>query len=180
MGRDGRLRLRAGEARAALEALGAIKSQDHGDPFLLQWETIARYRAFGWRAARGSFFTLALRAAEHLTGTLTEMGDSGLSADWERFWLECAWLDPGDVIGACWFPAWYLISKGTRALDIRMGSDPSPAGRREREARESVHPLAAAPTALLMLAKNTSLPRPLLSAIGAVTAYTASLARRWR
>ena len=123
--------LRAGEARAALETLGAIKSQDHGDPFLLQWETIARYRAFGWRAARGSFFTLALRAAEHLTETLTEMGDSGLFADWERFWLECAWLDPGDVIGACWFPAWYLIEHAATRLEesLTLGDLDSSAAR---------------------------------------------------
>ncbi|HYX46598.1 MAG TPA: hypothetical protein VE820_07240, partial [Sphingomicrobium sp.] len=109
--------LRAGEARAALESFSAIKGHDPGDPFLLQWETIARYRAFGWRAARGSFFTLALRAPEHLIETLIEMGDSALLADWERFWLECAWLEPRDVIGASWFPAWYLIEHPATRLE---------------------------------------------------------------
>ena len=122
--------LRAGEARAALETLSAIKSHDHGDPFLLQWETIARCRAFGWRAARGSFFTLGLRAPEYLTETMTEMGDSALRADWERFWLECAWLDPDDVIGASWFPAWYLIEHPATRLEkpLMLGDlDSSPA-----------------------------------------------------
>lgn len=109
--------LRAGEARAALETLSAIKGHDHGDPFLLQWETIRRCRAFGWRAARGSFFTLALCAPEFLTDTLTEMGDSALRTDWERFWLECAWLDPDDVIEASWFPAWYLIAHPATRLE---------------------------------------------------------------
>jgi hypothetical protein len=122
--------LRAGEARAALETLSAIKGHNAGDPFLLQWETVARYRAFGWRAARGACFTLALRAPEHLIGALTEMGDSALLADWERFWLECAWLEPGDVIGASWFPAWYLIEHPATRLEetLTFGDlDSSPA-----------------------------------------------------
>ena len=122
--------LRAGEARAALETLSAIESHDPGDPFLLQWETVARYRAFGWRAARGSFFTLALRAPAQLIEALTEMRDSALLADWERFWLECAWLEPRDVIGASWFPAWYLIEHPATRLEepLTLGDlDSSPA-----------------------------------------------------
>ncbi len=100
--------LRAGNAPAALQALTRIHGHDL-DPSVLQWITWARYLTSGWHACRAPLFTLALTAPEYLSATLATLADAALSADWERFWLNCIWLDPREMKAAAWFPAWYLI-----------------------------------------------------------------------
>lgn len=100
--------LRAGDARAALQALATIEEHDL-DPFVLQCMILARYGVSGWHACRSPFFTLALTAPQHLPATLTTLSDPSLHADWERFWTDCIWLDQRDEMAGAWFPAWYLI-----------------------------------------------------------------------
>jgi hypothetical protein len=108
--------LRAGDGPAALEAVATIEGRDL-DPFVLQWTTLARYRIAGWYACRVPFFTLALTAPQHLPATVTAMADPSLLGDWERFWLDCAWLDPRETTAGSWFPAWYLIEHPATRID---------------------------------------------------------------
>jgi hypothetical protein len=115
-------RLRAGDAPAALQALTRIHGHDL-DPFVLQWTTWARYLTSGWHACRAPLFTLALTAPEYLSATLTALADPALCADWERFWLNCNWLDPREMTAGAWFPAWYLIEHPATRI-----AEPMPAG----------------------------------------------------
>jgi hypothetical protein len=108
--------LRAGDAPAALEALATIRGRDL-DPFILQWVTLARHGTAGWHACRAPLFTLALSAPQHLPSVLMGLADPSLHSDWERFWLDCAWLDPRDATAGAWFPAWYLIEHPARRFD---------------------------------------------------------------
>ena len=120
--------LRAGDAPAALNAVATIEGRDL-DPFILQWTTLARYRIAGWYACRVPFFSLALTAPQHLPAAVTAMGDPALLGDWERFWLDCAWLDPRDTAAGSWFPAWYLIEHPATRVDepVAVGNpDASP------------------------------------------------------
>ncbi|TLY57299.1 MAG: hypothetical protein E6K52_14755 [Gammaproteobacteria bacterium] len=40
-----------------------------------------------------------------------------MHADWERFWLDCAWLDARQTMAGSWFPAWYLIEHPATRID---------------------------------------------------------------
>ena len=113
---DAYCHLRAGDAAAALKALSRVQGHDL-DPFILQCLTWARYLTSGWHACRAPLFTLALTAPGHLLATLTSLGDPALRADWERFWVDCAWLDPRDERAGAWFPAWYLIEHPATRID---------------------------------------------------------------
>jgi len=108
--------LRAGDAPAVLKAVATIEGRDR-DPLALQWMTLARYRMSGWHACRVPFFTLALTAPQHLPATVTAMAEPFLLGDWERFWLDCAWLDPRETTAGSWFPAWYLIEHPATRID---------------------------------------------------------------
>ena len=115
--------LRAGDARAALQAVATIEGRDL-DPFVLQCVILARYDVSGWHACRSPFFTLALTAPQHLSVTLTMLSDPPLHADWERFWADCIWLDQRNEMSAGWFPAWYLIAHpATRIAEVVAAED---------------------------------------------------------
>jgi hypothetical protein len=115
--------LRAGDARAALQALATIEGRDL-DPFVLHCAILARHGALGWHACRSLFFTLALTAPQHLPATLTSLSDPSLFADWERFWTDCTWLDQRDEMAGAWFPAWYLIEHpATRMAGVVGGEE---------------------------------------------------------
>ena len=121
--------LRAGDAPAALTAVATIHGRDL-DPFVLQWVTLARHRTSGWHASRAPLFTLALTAPQHLPAVLTALADPSLHGAWERFWLDCAWLDPLDTTAGAWFPAWYLIEHPALRFDEPVAAadpDASPA-----------------------------------------------------
>jgi hypothetical protein len=110
------LYLRAGDASAALQAVISIRGRDL-DPFVLQWVALARHRTSGRHACRAPLFTLALTAPQHLPAVLAALGDPALHGDWERFWLECVWLDPRETMASAWFPAWYLIEHPATRID---------------------------------------------------------------
>ena len=116
--------LRAGDAPAALQAVAGI--QGHSlDPFILQWVTVARHRVSGWLACRAPLFTLALTAPQRLPATLIALADPCLHADWERFWMDCAWLDARESTAGSWFPAWYLIEHPAMRIDeVIAAADP--------------------------------------------------------
>jgi hypothetical protein len=121
--------LRAADASAALKAVASIQGRDL-DPFILQWLTLARHRTAGRHACRAPLFTLALTAPQYLSAVLTALADPSLHGDWERFWLDCAWLDPRDATAGAWFPAWYLIEHPAIRLDEPVAAadlDTSPA-----------------------------------------------------
>jgi len=119
--------LRAEDAPAALRAVASIHGSDL-DPFVLQWVTLARHRTSGRHACRAPLFTLALNTPQHLPAVLTELADPALHDDWERFWLDCAWLDPRDAAAGAWFPAWYLIEHRAMRFDEPVGTaDPEAA-----------------------------------------------------
>ena len=108
--------LRAGDAAAALKALSTIEGRDL-DPVVLRWRTLARYRISGWRACRATLFTLALSQPRHLPEALAALADPALNEQWERFWLDCVWLDPRELTAGAWFPAWYLIGHPATRID---------------------------------------------------------------
>lgn len=128
--------LRAGDARAALQALATIEGRDL-DPFVLHCAILARHRASGWHACRSLFFTLALTAPRHVPATLTSLSDPSLNADRERFWTDCIWLDQRDEMAGAWFPAWYLIEHpATRMAGVVAGEETdAPWGRAFRAMR---------------------------------------------
>jgi hypothetical protein len=100
--------LRAGDAAAALRAATTIEGFEH-DPFVLEWVTLASYLLHGCHASRVAFFALVLNSPQRVPATLKALADASLYGAWERFWLDCAWLDPHEVSSGGWFPAWYLI-----------------------------------------------------------------------
>src|SRR5919109_2309377 len=115
--------LRAGDARAALQAVATIEGRDL-DPFVLQCVILAQHGASGWHACRSPFFTLAFTAPQHLAATVTTVSDPSLHADWERFWGDCIWLDQRDEMAGAWFPAWYLIEHpATRVAGVVTGEE---------------------------------------------------------
>lgn len=123
------LYLRAGDASAALQAVTSIPGRDL-DPFVLQWVALARHRASGRHACRAPLFTLALTAPQHLPPVLAALADPALHGDWERFGLDCTWLDPQDTMASAWFPPWYLIEHPATRIDeavIAADSDALPA-----------------------------------------------------
>ena len=116
--------LRAGDAPASLRAAAAIGSADL-DPCVLQWMTLASYRVGGLRACRMPLFTLALAAPLQLPAVLAAVGDPDLNSDWDRFWIDCTWLDPRNPSSGSWFPAWYLIEHpATGSGEAIASSDP--------------------------------------------------------
>lgn len=115
--------LRAGDARAALQAVATVEGRDL-DPFILHCVILARHDLSGWYACRAAFFTLALTAPQLLPATLTSLSEPSLHADWDRFWTDCIWLDQRDEMGCAWFPAWYLIEHpGTRLAEEVAAED---------------------------------------------------------
>lgn len=100
--------LRAGDAPASLRAATAIGGGEL-DPLVLQWMALASYRVGGLRACRAPLFTLALAMPQQLPAVVAAIADPDLNSDWDRFWIDCIWLDPRDTSAASWFPAWYLI-----------------------------------------------------------------------
>lgn len=121
--------LRAEDAPAALTALATIQGRDL-DPFVLQWVMLARHRTSGRHACRAPLFSLALTAPQYLPAALTALADPSLHGDWERFWLDCAWLDPQDTTAGAWFPAWYLLEHPAMRFDEPVAAadpDTSPA-----------------------------------------------------
>jgi hypothetical protein len=119
--------LRAGDAPAALQAVAAIRGRDL-DPIVLQWVTLARHRMLGSHAWRVPLFTLALTTPQRLPATLSALADPSLQGDWERFWLDCAWLDPRETTAGSWFPAWYLIEHPATRIDepVAVGDPDAP------------------------------------------------------
>jgi hypothetical protein len=118
------LYLRAGDAWAALQAVTSIPGRDL-DPFVLQWMALARHRTSGRHACRVPLFSLALTVPQHLPAVLAALADPALQGDWERFWLDCTWLDPREAMASAWFPAWYLIEHpATRIDEAVTAADP--------------------------------------------------------
>ncbi len=124
------LYLRAGNASAALQAAISIPGRDL-DPFVLQWVALARHRTSGRHTCRAALFTLALTAPQHLPAVLAALADPALHGDWERFWLDCVWLDPRDTIASAWFPAWYLMEHPATRIDeaVRAADPDAPPAR---------------------------------------------------
>ena len=130
--------LRAGDARAALWAANAIAGADL-DPCVLQWKTLASYGVGGLRASRVPLFSLALARPQELPPVMAAIADPDLNSDWDRFWIDCIWLDPRDTSAAAWFPAWYLIEHpATGSGEAIASSDPDAPPMRAFEAMRRV------------------------------------------
>jgi hypothetical protein len=69
------------------------------------------------RVPRGILHSGAHRTTIYLPATLPVLADPTLHSDWERFWLDCAWLDPPEAMAGAWFPAWYLIEHPAMRID---------------------------------------------------------------
>lgn len=104
------LYLRAADFCRTIEAADKIPNW-HRHTQVLQWLTLATYRAEGDAAARPFLFGLAWREPQELAVFIRDLGANMFLSEWQRFENSHFAEDYTEDDLAHWFPAWSLIEQ---------------------------------------------------------------------